>query len=211
MPARLCAAGEHAACARAPRQLCSKAATVRAGQSTCALLALTGRCRHDNGAHLLLEPSSRAHPRSTRGSQCIQQLAAATRACLRMRLWASPHARSSTPGTRTLVIQDLRRSCNDAPANECASNCFGGDACRCATARGDDAHKRASAGKSTAHAQQLCNDRQQLQNCCVQVRNGAGDTSPKSRLFRGLPKGFMVYPCLSMCNAGQVVFLKYGE
>jgi hypothetical protein len=46
---------------------------------------------------------------------------------------------------------------------------------------------------------------------CVQVRNGSGDTSPKCRLFRGLPKGFKVYPCLSMCNAGQVVFLKYGE
>lgn len=49
------------------------------------------------------------------------------------------------------------------------------------------------------------------QNGRLQVRNGSGDTSPKARLFRGLPRGFMVYPCLSMCNAGQVVFLKYGE
>lgn len=45
----------------------------------------------------------------------------------------------------------------------------------------------------------------------LQVRNGDGDTSPKCRLFRGLPRGFTVFPCLSMCNAGQVIFMKYGE
>lgn len=45
----------------------------------------------------------------------------------------------------------------------------------------------------------------------VQVRNGDGDTSPKCKLFRGLPRGFTLFPCLSMCNAGQVIFMKYGE
>lgn len=45
----------------------------------------------------------------------------------------------------------------------------------------------------------------------LQVRNGDGDTSPKCKLFRGLPRGFTLFPCLSMCNAGQVIFMKYGE
>lgn len=36
-----------------------------------------------------------------------------------------------------------------------------------------------------------------MQRCGVQV-------------FQNLPRGKKLYPCLSLCNAGQIVFTKHG-